>query len=807
MRLRAHLLAYLFYLVIAVIVTYPLVTVLGTRFAGHPVGDTYEYVHHIWWFKTALQTGQDPFFQPNIVYPDGASATVVWSLPLQSFPAWLLAFALPLPAAFNLQFLLTLALNGWAMFVLARYLLRGATASTAPALLAGLVFMLYPAFQGHWGAAHVGLLSLYPVPLYVYALFRLREYPSETGHSDAVPPQKTHYWRWILIGAFLFAASLWGGLVLLIYLVAPLTALFLLMLMIRREWQALKRTLVTLMLGGVFAAPFVVPLVLDTSVPREDGAVTYSASLLGIVSPSFYHPLFSGWEYNRRVLGVDPFEQASYIGLIAAAIALVGVWKARAARWWLLLALAAWVFSLGPLLKVFDQPQALRIDGYATNISLPWALFQSLPLLNIARTPARFNFAVGFAVSVLVGYGAAYLWERARVREAVKWGALALLMLVVAFEYQFWWGLPTVSGEVPAPVAALAERADLRAVLDVPGYHLLANKDGMFLQTGHHLPMIVGQIARRSPADPAKVVLLQNTLDPALLNAEGVDIVIVHREYDLSDGYFAALARERLGEPIYEDVQIAVFETPRANAMPEFMSLPASAETITTQADSYVYAPNDGWVTFSAQLISDAPRDVKLLLDGVTVQRWTVDGMQEISSPLPVDADSFHTITVALDPACPEHFDATLECRSVGLANVTLDYTSAEVGEPVTFERGVTLARVYFPAAAEAGQNFAVWLWWQFDEPRAATDTRFVHITNAKGELVGQQDVPLEEIPAGETRAETVEITLPDDLPPGEYTVSAGWYTYPEMVNFCVLVNGVCSGNAATLGTFTVEQQ
>ena len=50
------------------------------------------------------------------------SAPLLWSLPLQSFPAWLFAFVMPLPAAFNLAALLTLALNGWAMFFLVRYL-------------------------------------------------------------------------------------------------------------------------------------------------------------------------------------------------------------------------------------------------------------------------------------------------------------------------------------------------------------------------------------------------------------------------------------------------------------------------------------------------------------------------------------------------------------------------------------------------------------------------------------------------------------------------------------------------------------
>ena len=46
---------------------------------------------------------------------------------------------------------------------------------------------------------------------------------------------------------------------------------------------------------------------------------------------------------------------------------------------------------------------------------------------------------------------------------------------------------------------------------------------------------------------------------------------------------------------------------------------------------------------------------------------------------------------------------------------------------------------------------------------------------------------------------------LRDDLPPGEYSVRVGWYSYPEIVNFCVLANGACSTPAAQIGTFRIE--
>ena len=63
--------------------------------------------------------------------------------------------------------------------------------------------------------------------------------------------------------------------------------------------------------------------------------------------------------------------------MIAAALALIAVWKVRRARWWLLLALVAWVFSLGPLLRSSTHRWRFTIDGYASYITLPWALLQN----------------------------------------------------------------------------------------------------------------------------------------------------------------------------------------------------------------------------------------------------------------------------------------------------------------------------------------------------------------------------------------------------------------------------------------------
>jgi hypothetical protein len=105
-----HLAVFGFYLLLAILVTWPLVTVMSTRMAGFGYSDAYEMGHHIWWFKHALQTGQPLFYQSMMGYPNGIEGITLWAHPLQFFPAWLLAFVLPLPVAYNVMLLVSMAL-------------------------------------------------------------------------------------------------------------------------------------------------------------------------------------------------------------------------------------------------------------------------------------------------------------------------------------------------------------------------------------------------------------------------------------------------------------------------------------------------------------------------------------------------------------------------------------------------------------------------------------------------------------------------------------------------------------------------
>jgi len=781
-----RLLVFAFYLLVAILITWPLATHMHSQLAGWAYGDAYETAHHMWWFKTALAQGESPFFASNLAYPDGLDGVTLWSNPLHFFPGWLLATITPLPFAYNLQLLITLALNGLAMFGFSRWLLRQSKAADSalfPALLAGLIFMLYPTMQGHLGAGHAGLMVQWPLPLAAWALLRLRD------HSGA--------WAILLAGACGALISA-GHPLMTIYSLAPLAGSLLLALLFKREFRAAMRVGLAAILGAGLHFIYLLPTLSATfgtaAYVDEGGAVRYSADLLAPVTPSFLHPLFGAWEYTHRVLGVNLDEGAAYLGIAVLLLAIFAVWKFREARWWLLLALVAFGLSLGPLLKVFDQPIAFTSDGLTSYVTLPGALLSELPGLSVARTPGRFNFDLALAAAALAGFGAAWIASRWRRGGRI---AIAALMLAAAFEYQTFWPLPATTGIVPEAITALAEREDIRAVFNVPWNNLEAAKAALYLQTGHEQALLAGQITRATPVDPAKLTILESTLDPALLRAAGVDVLIVHRGQD--DGSLYARAVERLGEPTFADEAFAVFNVPETGEVPQFHTAEAAANGERTL---YLYAPTPALVNISAAASGDGT--ARLTIDRQPANLFAVDGETNLQITLPFGA-GYHSVRFSGEPACPQRLPPASAC-AVEIAGITAEAEGAITLAPallaapettaaaIHFEAGFTLER------AERGGELAAGLLWSFLQPVSENDVRFVHLLDAEGALIAQQDIPLGAVAAGEARLDTAVLDLPAHLPAGEYRLFAGWYRYPEIAPFCVLEDSRCAGNELLIG-------
>src|SRR5687768_1234026 len=67
---RVHLLVLAGYTLLSLVLTYPLVTTLGTEVIGG--GDVWQHIWNLWWVKEALVEGPtNPYFTDLLYYPDG----------------------------------------------------------------------------------------------------------------------------------------------------------------------------------------------------------------------------------------------------------------------------------------------------------------------------------------------------------------------------------------------------------------------------------------------------------------------------------------------------------------------------------------------------------------------------------------------------------------------------------------------------------------------------------------------------------------------------------------------------------------
>jgi len=791
---RHHMLVYLFYLCVAIGMTHPAITSLSTDFIGGDTSDAYEMARHIWWFKTAIQTGQDIFWQSNLGYPDGFSGVTLWANPLQFFPMWLFAFVMPLATAYNITILLTIALNGWAMYFLARH--RFEHNHHTPALIAGLIYMIFPVFQGHLFDGHAGLMVQWGVPLLVYTLF---EY-MDTGRR-----------RWFGLSILFFLIATSGHALQFIYLLAPLMMLVILARLYRRDLLGATRAFSVSLVGSLLLLVYWLPTFNDTlqttQYVQSGGFVRYSIDALGIASPSFLNSFWADiTQYSSRVLGTNLSEGASYIGVLGALLVLIGLLSNRRARWWLLVAITAWIFALGPVLKFLDQPVTITVAGYQTIVPLPYALFIDLPFFELARTPGRFMFLFAVAFALMAGYGMAYIWTSQTVRNSRKVMRYMLVILfgVIIFrDYQFFESFPMQTATIPQAFHDLRDRTDIRAVFNVPYDNLLSAKEALYLQTAHNKALIAGQISRETPVDPAVLELL-STMENALLSNAGADIVVINKRRAEQMNMLETLQNRaliHLGSAIYEDDNFAIYETPIMTAQPD------STYTVTPdeqQDVTYIYKEQPGWLEYTTTLTADN-RTVHMYLNDELLHTWAINGTQRVSLPLPIGRRGYNTFRIALDPPCPENIESdVLVCKGVTVSNIEIvPLTDGPIYEPIRLEDGIELAAFYKPD--DFAEDSSVRLWWRFDNPRAETDVRFIHVLDENRRLMAQADDSVGNIEGDTQWTETVSLDI-SDLPAGNYIMLTGWYALPDAIRYDVLTNvDGAQDNTIVLGSFTIE--
>jgi hypothetical protein len=655
-----HLLVLVGYILLSIIITWPLVLHLSTALPGEGT-DSWQYLWNFWWFDQALFHGQQLYYTPAQYYP-GTSLLFHTLSPLHSFlglPARAVGGYL---AAYNWVVLLSSVLSGYGVYLLVKAIggKKGAAetetegeeegkagwALELAAFLAGALYALAPYRSVHL-LGHLSLIATETFPF--FALFCWRAL-----HARGRPLRDS-------VVAAIGIGLTWGLAVLIDWyyplylgLLAAFFAAWALgeALFKKRSWDQAVRAWATIAVGMVAAAILLSPLLIpvfgeagQASIYLEEPlefSTTYGADLAAYFLPSPLHPLWGKFfhRWTDAFAAGNTAEGIVYVGFTALVLAVVGWLKARRkATLWAGMAGLFGLFSLGPYLKVLNN---------RTSIPLPYLLLAELPIVRFTRVPSRYALLVQLAVSVLAGLGLHSLLRRRTLRRpaarrlTARWrgGLLATVVLaLVLLEYAAM-PYPLTSAEIPAFYQELAEDTRSYALLELPlqkpnsQWYYTA---WMLHQTVHGKWSFRGYISRGDPLFPFGGAPLFRQIDrmapfgdihyddyrdlaESVLSHYQVGYIVLERQRLEERGQLVdalALVQEALGPtgPAFEDETLIAYKVDWGAVVP-FLRLGQGWHEVESQAwgpfrwirrdlaELFVVLPEEEEVTLSFQGVS-----------------------------------------------------------------------------------------------------------------------------------------------------------------------------------------------------------
>ena len=546
------------YVVLTLAFSWPLPIHLGTHLTGPPGGDTGVYVWNQWVFRHELvDRHQLPLFTREIF-----SLSRPANLSLHNYTIFHDVIALPLLSVFdvvttfNIIYLLIVVLTGYAMFCLAWHV----TGRPLESWLAGALFSWCPWIATR-GIGHFSLVAAAPLPIFALLLLRLDQ---RGRLRDALALGATVCWAattdpyyavYCVMMACLFlamrtvrvtadreqratapravdaliacvagfAASLiiGGGWQVTVLgrsvrahgLYTPMLLLTVLVL-IRAAWPyrraglSIDRTQLFRLARAVSVAALVSAVMLSPVLYAvgmrirdngfESSRIMWRSSTPGVDLISFFlpnpnHPLtppaIRAWLSPQADLYLENVASLPLVALLTVVAALRTGW--RPPRFWVALTIAFALLALGPF---------IHVAGLNTDIPGPWALARYLPLVRLARAPARFAIVAMLGLSMLFAVALCHVGDRWPHRRRLLLSVLAGLMLFELLPVR-----PLYSAAIPQFYQRVAAQPDGVRLLDLP----VGVRDGtssigsfsarsQFFQTVHGKPLIGGYLSRVS---------------------------------------------------------------------------------------------------------------------------------------------------------------------------------------------------------------------------------------------------------------------------------------------------------------------
>ena len=526
-------LAFAYFVVLSIIMTYPLVAKMGTA-ALSGGGDGTYFIWLVGWYQKALfQLKINPLFARYLNYPQG------WNLATTDITPAMVALALPGSLLFgptwgyNFAMLLSFILSGWAMYLWVKHL----TDDPFAGLVAGTVFAFLPYRMSHFIVGHLSLAGTQWFPFYFWGLFDLLR-------------QEKFSWKPV------FMAGISAGLIGLtspyyVYMTGLISVFFLLGFILFKGYKRLKYAVFwkSLLAFGLLAVALVGFSMLPyLRLNAESGLASrsveymnlYSASPTDFFIPSIKHFLWGKW--IDKTFNPDIFNEATlYIGVVAFVLAVIAWMKRRQFRHpelldiAILTAAAAFVLALGihlHWLGTTTLPVYLQRIFHRTNMPgfyLPaYYLALCLPFFSKMRVMMRFGLFTLIFTSLMAGLGT-YLLTKSASTKVKCWVGIGLLVLVFI---DFYPGVLTDFRPTQArPVDTwLAAQPDTGAVAQFP-FDEESSQSQVYYTLVYQKPFLGGYFNANSPEQYTRILPVMNTFPSQesvdLLRQLGVTYVVV----------------------------------------------------------------------------------------------------------------------------------------------------------------------------------------------------------------------------------------------------------------------------------------
>jgi len=575
--------AFLFYLILTLIFTYPVIFHLNTKIIG--ATDGFFFLWDIWWFKYAIFTLHTNPLVNNTIYYPLHNVPMVWSTPINELTAIPLQFLFGDLITYNLLILLHFILAGLFAFIFLQKIIK----SDLPAFIGGVVYTFSTYHFITVGIGTLGLATIEFIPLYLYYFIDFINSPCLKNFA--------------LMTVFAILVALSDPYIAIYFLFIFAVVFIIYTLIFNRGLLFKRKAFLGLFLSStvtvIIASAFYMPMVHTVSALKSakimsNDAIIYSEDVLGYFLPSKINFLWHRFFYNKKLnITADHY----FIGYITMIIVIAGIIKSKLEYkgLYLLFLTVAFALSLGPYLQ-FNGPVTFNIHSQPHLIPMPYYLIWKAPILRFLRYPGRIALDVTLMLAIFVS---AFL-STVMKKDALTIIVTIALSIVIPLETEPFFPFLTTDATIPSIYKIIKDEKAIKAIYELPSgselYHKydLSSYKYMYYQTYHHKSIVYGHTPR--PPDNGDDFTLLNPLfqvfsEPEVLvygdiidikpdlyipygiqalHVHNIQPILLHKDFvlsvfknnkDIEDALYKLL-KTAFGNPVIDDNNIAMFMVP-----------------------------------------------------------------------------------------------------------------------------------------------------------------------------------------------------------------------------------------------------